>query len=502
MTISFSSLLNQLDGIVEVRGLADPSITGVSCDSRAVKPGDIFVAVTGAREDGRKYIPQAIAAGACVVVAEGQAETGDAAVPVVQVKHSARALSEISNLVYGQPSSSLKVVGVTGTNGKTTVAYITHHLMRCVWHRAGLLGTVVYDDGLQSVDADRTTPGANAVQAMLGTMLENGCRGVAMEVSSHGLEQLRVASVQFDVGIFTNLTQDHLDYHGTMDAYYRAKKRLADQMIQQHAMGGKPGVMIINTDDSYGRRLAGELEGKLRILTFGFGARCDYRVLKVETLLRGTRFALQAKGREFLVNTPYFGRFNIYNAVAALAAADGLGLNFREAVKNLERAPQVPGRMENVLENRPFRVIVDYAHTPDALANVLATLKELKPARLITVIGCGGDRDREKRPQMGRIACEMSDACLFTSDNPRSEDPQTILREIEAGAQTKNYRVVVDRAEAIRLVISQAKPKDIILLAGKGHETYQEQNGQKLPFDDRLVARWADKERAELGGDE
>ena len=500
MRLSF--ILSQLDGIVEVRGIADPDVIGVVCDSRQVKPGRVFVAVRGSREDGRKFIADAVKAGAVAVIAEGQAESGHSDVPVVQVKDASLALARIADVLYAKPSHTMKVVGVTGTNGKTTTTYLIHHLMQCVWHRAGMLGTVFSDDGVNRVTADRTTPQSHEVHAALAAMRDNGCKGMAMEVSSHGLEQGRTAFVRFDVGIFTNLSRDHLDYHHTMEAYFGAKQILPQQLAAQRAAGGKPGVMGINTDDVHGQRLARDFADRLTIASFGFGARSDYRAVRMDAGVRGTQFTLSVKGREFLVKLPLIGRFNVYNALAALVAADGIGLNFREAVNNLAKAPQVPGRMESVVDHRPYRVFVDYAHTPDALENALETLRMLKPARIITVAGCGGDRDREKRPMMGRIASELSHISIFTSDNPRGEDPATILRDIEAGITGRNYRVVQDRSDAINLAIGLAGDNDIVLIAGKGHENYQEVAGVKSPFDDRDVARRADRQRALQGGGE
>lgn len=498
MRLSF--IISQLDGVVEVRGLADPDVVGVVCDSRKAKPGRAFVAVRGTRQDGRLFIADAVKAGVVVVFAEGQVESGDAAVTVVQVKDAAQALARIADVLHAKPSHSMKVVGVTGTNGKTTTTFLIHHLMQCVWHRAGLLGTVYADDGLKRVPADRTTPQSHEIHAALAAMRDNGCKGMAMEVSSHGLEQGRTAFVRFDVGIFTNLSRDHLDYHRTMDAYFGAKEILPKQMAEARAAGGKPGVMGINADDVHGQRIARDYADRLTIATFGFGARSDYRAVRMDAGVRGTQFTLSVKGREFLVKLPLIGRFNVYNALAALVAADGIGLNFREAVHNLAKAPQVPGRMESVVDHRPYRVFVDYSHTPDALENALETLRLLKPARIITVAGCGGDRDREKRPMMGRIASELSNISIFTSDNPRGEDPAAILRDIESGITGRNYRVVPDRAEAINLAIGLAGDNDIVLIAGKGHEDYQEIAGVKSPFDDREVARRVDRQRTLQGG--
>ena len=498
MRLSF--IASQLDEVVEQRGPLDVDVNGVVCDSRLVKPGRLFVAMAGTKEDGRRYVEAAVAAGAVAVVAEGPLEIGDASVAFIQVANAARTLSRIADVLYAKPSHTLKLAAVTGTNGKTTTAFLIHHLMTCGWQRAGLLGTVLYDDGATRKPADRTTPPAHEIHRLLAQMRENGCRGAVMEVSSHGLMQDRVAYLRFDAAVFTNLTRDHLDYHGTMEEYYKAKERLAVLLAAQRSSGGKDALLAINTDDVHGQRMARDFTGRVRMTTFGFGARCDFRALRMEAGVRGTTFALSAKGREFLVKIPLIGRFNVYNTMGALAAADGLELNFREAVQNMATAPQVPGRLERVIDQGAYRVFVDYAHTPDALSNVLTTLRELKPSRIITVFGCGGDRDREKRPMMGRIASQMSDVCVITSDNPRSEKPLAILREIEAGITARNYRVVEDRREAIRMAVRLAGDGDVVLLAGKGHEDYQEAQGLKQPFDDRIEARRADQDRRREGG--
>lgn len=497
MRLSF--ILTQLDEVVSVTGPRDIDVNGVVADSRAVKPGRMFVAVPGMDTDGRRFVDEAVKGGAVAVVAEGPVEVRNPAVTVVQVSNSARALGRIADVLHAKPSHTLKIVGVTGTNGKTTVAFLVHHLMKSAWHRVGLMGTVITDDGSEQRAADYTTPGAEEVHRMLGKMRDNGCRGVAMEVSSHGLQQERVAFVRFDAAVFTNLTRDHLDYHGTMEEYYKAKEKLAVMLANQRAQGGKDALLAVNTDDVHGQRMARDFTERVRLVTYGFGARCEFRALRIEGGFNGTSFSLSAKGREFLVKTPLIGRFNVYNAMGALAAADGVELNFREAVQNLARAPQIPGRMERVVERGAYRAFVDYAHTPDALEKALGTLRELQPARLITVFGCGGNRDREKRPMMGRVASTLSDMCVLTTDNPRQEEPGAILREIEAGITGRNYKVVEDRREAIELAVSLAGDRDVILVAGKGHEDYQEVEGRRLPFDDRVEVRRAAERRGKGG---
>jgi len=323
-----------------------------------------------------------------------------------------------------------------------------------------------------------------------------------MEVSSHGIEQKRTAAVQFDAAIFTNFSQDHLDYHGSMAAYFEVKKALFKGLAQQE--GKKKPAAVINSDDPYGEKLVKELGDDVKIITYGMGAHCDFKVTKIKQQVRGTEFQLDNRGKSYLVRTPFIGRFNVYNTLAAIAGAFAAGIKPRDAVKALAEAPQVPGRMELIGTREGVTVFVDYAHTPDALKNVCATLKDLEPSKLITVFGCGGDRDKIKRPLMGAVASEISDLCLITSDNPRSEDPDAIIRQIEAGMKTKAYRPIPDRDEAIRTAVNVGSKGDIVLIAGKGHELYQELADEKVLFDDRRVARWAlkDKPVAELEEEE
>ncbi|MDH4445580.1 MAG: UDP-N-acetylmuramoyl-L-alanyl-D-glutamate--2,6-diaminopimelate ligase, partial [Akkermansiaceae bacterium] len=390
-------------------------------------------------------------------------------------------------------------VGVTGTNGKTTTSFLLHHLMKSVWHRAGLLGTILVDDGETVEAAKHTTPGSVELAALLGKMRDHGCRGVAMEVSSHGIHQKRVSAIGFDACVFTNLTQDHLDYHGTLAAYFKAK---ADWFLELagNPLGKKP-VAVINTDDAYGSELAGMLEGKMPIIRFGFGVHSDFRANNFRQSAKGMEFELAAKGKTFLVRSPLIGRFNVYNLLGAIAASAACGIRPRDAVAAMADTPQVPGRMENVGNAGGATVFVDYAHTPDAMENACRTLKELNPRRLITVFGCGGDRDKGKRPLMAIAAARHSDACVVTSDNPRSEDPLEIIREIESGLSGKTYRSIADRAQAIDFAVQNSLSGDIILIAGKGHETTQQFANETIEFEDRKHASRALRERAQVIAD-
>ncbi len=467
-----------------VSGSLDTEITGFAYDSRKAGPGIAFVALRGSKTDGHEFIPKAIEQGAAAIICE-QAPPDDVTVPWVHVRHSRMALADAAAAFNGHPAKALTLAGVTGTNGKTTTAFLIHHLFNMAQLRSGLLGTVFYDLGGEQVPATHTTPESLEIQGLLATMRGNGCRACALEVSSHALDQDRVHGLPFAAAVFTNLTQDHLDYHGTMEKYFVAKVRLFEL-----AAAEPKSALIINADDSWGRKLIQRFEHTGRVTKYGFGVGCDFRAVNVRYDLTGTTFELEARGRSFLVRSPLIGDFNVYNTLAALATAYGVGLNLREAVANMQKAPQVPGRMERVSENSRFHVYVDYAHTPDGLVNALRTARALRPRRIITVFGCGGDRDRTKRPKMAAAAEEGSDICVLTSDNPRTEDPQQILNDAKAGfARPKGHAVIADRRDAIRAALEGAWDGDLVLIAGKGHEDYQDIQGKKHPFDDRRVAR-------------
>ncbi len=470
-----------------VSGSLDTDITGFAYDSRLIGPGIAFVAIRGTHADGHDFIDKAIELGAAAIIAE-RAPADDCTVPWVHVRHSRTALAQAAATLNGFPAKGLTIAGITGTNGKTTTAFLLHHLFNSAQMRSGLLGTVYYElgDG-EHVPASHTTPESLEIQGLLAGMRANGCRACVMEVSSHALDQDRIYGLPFAAAIFTNLTQDHLDYHGTMEKYFEAKVRL----FQITADSSKRSALIINGDDSWGRKLAQRFEHTGRVVRFGFGVGCEYRAINVRYDMSGTTFELEAKGRSFLVRLPLIGDFNVYNALGALAAAQGVGLNLREAIKSLQNAPQVPGRMERVSENSRFQVFVDYAHTPDGLENALRTARALRPRRLITVFGCGGDRDRTKRAKMAAAAEAGSDICVLTSDNPRTEDPQQILDDAKAGfARPQKHAIIMDRREAIQTAMQNAWDGDLVLIAGKGHEDYQDIQGKKHPFDDRKIARF------------
>lgn len=485
-----------------IKGLDRPLVTGslavdvssVTADSRHVKENMVFVAIRGLKSDGRRYISSAIEAGATVVVSDSApADDEGTTVTWIQVNDPRAALSTFAAQLAGKPSLRLKLIGVTGTNGKTTTAFLCHHLLKKIWHRAGLLGSVVMDDGEEVMSSVKTTPDPIALHGFLRKAVDNGCRGVALEVSSHGIHQRRVADLIFKAMIFTNLTQDHLDYHGTMERYAAVKFSWFEAATL--SSNKKKPVAVINADDIKGTELIEKLDGKLSVIRYGFGQQADYRALDFRQTSRGMEFKLLVPGRSHLVRAPLIGRFNVYNILASLAAAKAVGIPLRDAVAAIGDAPQVPGRMEHCGTRDGISVFVDYAHTPDALANACRTLKELEPKRLIVVFGCGGDRDRSKRPLMGQAAANNSDICILTSDNPRSEDPEAIINEIESGMGQARYKRVTDRAEAIRIAVHAAGSGDIVLIAGKGHETYQQFADTSIDFDDRRQAKTALNER-------
>ncbi len=482
------NLTSILKAIPQARsaGPLEGDVVALTADSRKVAPGSLFFALRGSKSDGHQFIDQALAQGALAIVAETD-------VPAeyqgswIQAKNSATAMALAASEFYHHPSLDLKVAGVTGTNGKTTTALIIQHLISASKGRCGFLGTIRYDLGDGEPDtATHTTPDSVELQRMLDQMRANGCAGVAMEVSSHALVQQRVAGVEFDAAVFTNLSQDHLDYHGTMDNYRAAKGSFFEHLLQQATK--KRAAMVINADDFSGKKYIEQFQGKGNLSTYGMSYGVDYRIGDITTTIATTSYTLQVKDRSLLVRIPLIGRFNVFNSAAALTAVHAMGFNLREAVTNLAKVAQVPGRLQSVGPQRNFRVFVDYAHTPDALENVLKTLRALSPRRIITLCGCGGDRDATKRPLMGHIAETYSDRVILTSDNPRSEDPLQIIDAMAQGMRGTSYEKVPDRHEAIGMAIEMARDGDIILLAGKGHEAYQIFADRTVPFDDVKVA--------------
>jgi UDP-N-acetylmuramoyl-L-alanyl-D-glutamate--2,6-diaminopimelate ligase len=483
--MKLEALLSQV-ATIKVDGSLDREVTSIAYDSRRVKPGTVFVALKGEKVDGAAFVENAVAAGAEAVVSETP-EFKTRAVNVT-VANARVALADLAAAFYQHPARALKIAGVTGTNGKTTTAFLIKHICEIALLRCGLIGTVRYEVGDRILPAARTTPESLDVHDLLWQMRSAGCKAAVMEVSSHALVQERVRGVEFDAAVFTNLTQDHLDYHQTMEAYFEAKSRLFSGLAAQTRKKGKA---VINLDDRFGARLVKQYGKEIPIITYGVGVHADFRASNVRIDFNGTSYQLDAGGKSYLVRLPLIGQFNVYNSLAALAAAFVMGVDVRTGVLALANASAVPGRLEAVPAQRQFRIFVDYAHTDDALLNVIKTCRELNPARLIVVFGCGGNRDKTKRPRMGAVVDEHANYAIVTSDNPRKEDPAAIIEDIKPGMRRGNYEVILDRREAIFRAVAMAQPRDIILIAGKGHETYQEFASHTAPFDDAAVAREA-----------
>jgi UDP-N-acetylmuramoyl-L-alanyl-D-glutamate--2,6-diaminopimelate ligase len=476
-------------GVVETRGELDVEISSLAYDSAAVESGALFFCVPGQRRDGHDFAPQAVEAGAAALIVERPLEFDVAQVVVADVR---AAMAPLAARFWGDPTNELRVVGVTGTNGKTTTAFLLREILEAAGTPCGLLGTVKRVVGGAEAEVERTTPEAIDLQAAFRRMLDGGDRACVMEVSSHALALHRCDAIRFEIALFTNLTQDHLDFHGEMEDYFRSKRLLFEM---------NPGTAIVNVDDSYGQRLAREFD----CLTFSTEG--------AESHIVASEVALSATGAEFTVTQPLGGltmsaeatlrppggvvrtrlpgHFNVANALGAFAAATALGVEPDAAAESLARAVPPPGRFESVDEGQPFAVLVDYAHTPDSLENALEAARRVTEGRVIAVFGAGGDRDRDKRPKMGRAGVLLSDLAIVTSDNPRSEDPEAIVADVLAGIEDREgVTVELDRREAIARALASARPGDTVVIAGKGHEQGQEfENGRKVPFDDREVTR-------------
>src|SRR5262245_59380300 len=491
--MELGELLRASGVAAELRGEGSVEIKDLAYDSRRAGPGTLFFAFPGERSDGHDFAASAVDAGVSALVVERPLELD---VSQAQVDDARAAMAPIAATFNGDPTSELGVIGITGTNGKTTTAFLIRHLLESAGHRCGLLGTVQQVVGGRVEEVERTTPEAIDLQSTFDRMLESGDEYCAMEVSSHALVLHRANSIHFAAKAFTNLSQDHLDFHADMEEYFEAKRLLFS------GEGGAPilelegGVSVINVDDAYGRRLADDLDcgpGGDCVSFSAAGASSDLRARDVAFDASGSHFTCLAPDGQIDVRIPLPGDFNVANALAALGVARALGLDLREAAAALGSAEQVPGRFESIDEGQPFTVVVDYAHTPDSLENVLDAARRISEGRLISVFGAGGDRDREKRPLMGRAGAERSDVAVVTSDNPRSEDPAAIIEQIETGIDDDAPADVVveqDRRAAIAMALGRAGQGDIVVIAGKGHEQGQEfENGRKVPFDDRDVAR-------------
>jgi UDP-N-acetylmuramoyl-L-alanyl-D-glutamate--2,6-diaminopimelate ligase len=468
-------------GIVDVSGSTSVTIKDISVDSRDINPEFLFVAVRGTKTDGHEFIEKAIDAGAAAVVCEEFPGTLNKKVTYVKVRESSLAYSQIAANYFGNPSGKLKVVGITGTNGKTTTATLLFNLFESLGYKAGLLSTVQNQVGRRIIAATHTTPDAMQLHRLLAEMVDEQCTHCFMEVSSHAIVQKRVAGVEFTGGVFTNITHDHLDYHKTFSAYIKAKKEFFDFLPSS-------AFALANADDKNGEVMLQNTKATRK--TFALHSAADFKGKVIENHLSG--MLLQLDGKE--VWCKLIGRFNAYNILAAYAVATLLGENREKILTALSQLSPAEGRFDHIESPNHITGIIDYAHTPDALQNVLTTLHEISVGKnkIITVIGCGGDRDKAKRPLMAKIACELSNKVILTSDNPRSENPEDIIRQMEAGVEVMHKKKVLsitDRKEAIKTSCAIAEPGDIILVAGKGHEKYQEIKGEKFPFDDKELLK-------------
>ncbi|HVM20262.1 MAG TPA: UDP-N-acetylmuramoyl-L-alanyl-D-glutamate--2,6-diaminopimelate ligase [Egibacteraceae bacterium] len=455
------------------------AVTDVTHDSTQVAGGVLFACRPGARTDGHDFASSAVDAGAPALLVQRPLEVS---VPQIVVGSVAAALGAVAATVHGHPSREMTLIGVTGTNGKTTTAYLLEAVLAAAGHTTGLIGTVETRIAGARVTGVRTTPESTDLQRLLRRMRDAGVTGAAMEVSSHGLALGRVTATRFTAAAFTNLTQDHLDFHADMEDYYRAKRSLFDPRFTT--------IGVVNVDDDHGRRLADEVD--IGIIRASVGTPADVWAADVHAHPDGATFTAQLRTATVDVRVGLPGLFNVSNALLALAAAEAVGIDPRIAAEGIAACRGVPGRMERVDAGQPFTVLVDYAHTPDSLANVLGAVRAVSPKRVIVVVGCGGERDAGKRPLMGRIAAELADLAVFTNDNPRSEDPRVILDAVVAGAAEVDggtWVVEPDRRAAIGEALTQAGEGDVVVVAGKGHETTQEIDGQLLPFDDRAVVR-------------
>lgn len=483
-------LAHCLEALLDFRqhGEGNPDITGIEIDSRKAAPGALFFCIKGYQTDGHRYAKQAAENGASAIIAETPV---DVDIPVVYVNDSHRALAMIADRFFGYPSHGLHMIGVTGTNGKTTITYLIQAIQEAAGIKTGLIGTMGMAFAGSTVPVNNTTPEAHIIQEHLKRMKEAGAASVVMEASSHALYQGRVRGCDFNIGIFTNLTQDHLDFHPTMKDYMYAKGLLFSQLGNTYGEGTGLKAAVLNSDDKASevyRHMAA-----VPVITYGIDNEADFRAESIQITPKGTLFNLVTRKGVFPVSMKLIGKFSVYNVLAALSACSLKGLDMGQMIRVIEQVKGVAGRFEAVHAGQNFTVIVDYSHTPDGLQNALSTIKEFAKGKILTVVGCGGDRDRTKRPIMAKMAVDNSDLAILTSDNPRTEDPEQILLDMEVGVSGRPYKKIADRRRAIEYAVQHAEENDIILIAGKGHETYQIIGTTKHHFDDREVAKEAIK---------
>lgn len=466
----------------------NPFITSIEMDSREVTKGSLFICIKGYTVDGHDFVPQAIKNGASAILAEKEV---DAAIPVIIVRDTKRAMAILANYYYNHPTKKLALIGVTGTNGKTTITHLIEKVLMDNGKKTGLIGTMYTKIGDETYETKNTTPESLALQKTFDDMIKKSVEAVVMEVSSHALHLGRVRGCDFNIAVFSNLTPDHLDYHKTMEDYRNAKGLLFAQLGNTYDPDNKK-IAILNNDDPATQEY--DKMTTAPIITYGIERESDIMAKSIIITAKGTSFQLVTSDVYVPVELKLVGKFSVYNALAAIATCMAYGIPVQNIIKSLEEVEGVAGRFETVDAGQAFSVIVDYAHTPDSLENVLKTVKEFAKGKVICVIGCGGDRDRTKRPLMANIATSEADIAIFTSDNPRTEDPLAILEEMEQGVDGEGYKTIADRRKAIFAAIDLAKEDDVVVIAGKGHETYQIVGKEVFNFDDRLVAREAIEE--------
>lgn len=484
------NVIRNIEGIsIHDDKLLAANISGLAIDSRLVAPAELFIALDGVHTTGSNFVREALARGAMAAVVSGAAaDKIDDKSKIIIVKNTAEAFAAMSKNFYANPTKDCLLIGVTGTNGKTTITYLLESIFS-QRKKVGVIGTINYRYGHTIIPSKYTTPFPHELMRVLAEMKKSKTDVVVMEVSSHSLEQYRVDGCEFDCGIFTNLTHDHLDYHGNMENYFRAKARLFTELLVNSPKKRK--YSIINVDDEWGKKLSAMVKPAIETIKCSMTFQSDISVKNIKMSTTKTSFICDMFGREEEFEINLLGRYNMANAMLSIATSYVLGVPLAEIKKGLLQVKRIPGRMETLHSKKGFTVVVDYAHTPDALIKVITTLKELKPKRLITVFGCGGDRDRTKRPLMGAAAVKMSDFVVVTSDNPRTEDPYKIILDIELGIKKTgalNYKTILDRKEAIEYAVGMATAGDIVLLAGKGHEPYQIIGEEKIPFNDYKTA--------------
>jgi len=495
-------IIEKLSGVVKVKGKTSIEITGIACDSKALRPGGMFIALKGSRVNGADFIDEAIERGASAILLDagnnGIFKRGSTFIYALDPRI---ALAQVSQAYFNDISAKMRLIGVTGTNGKTTITYLLESMFKSRNDAVGVIGTVNYRFGHRLIPAVNTTPGILELYSLLSSMYKEKIKTCVMEISSHSLEEARVETLQFDAAIFTNLTREHLDFHKNMDAYLNAKLRLFQKI-------NKGGFAVINTDDPASEKIIKHV--KENVITYGIERKADIMAKDIDLSCNGIKFRLFVSSRlvpklrdsleqysssevekNIEIQSNLIGRHNVYNILAACGAGLAIGMDLKDIKKGVEALKGLPGRLENISCGQNFSVYVDYAHTEDGLEKVLKSLAELKPRRLISVFGCGGSRDRSKRPAMGKISAELSDMVVITSDNPRNEEPMDIINEIVKGIgpEKDNYIIEPDRFKAIKKAVAQAQEGDIVLVAGKGHETYQIFKDTTIPFDDREVVK-------------